>query len=99
MVGLIFFSLSCSFLLSHVSLEAQHYLVTGEQIGDELARFTAALQAVQDEFAELQGNLDADAPVEMSAMLAVHSMIAGDELIAQATLDLIADKRYNAEWA
>ena len=86
-------------LLSHVSLEAQHYLVTGEQIGDELARFSAALQAVQDEFAELQGNLDADAPVEMSAMLAVHSMIAGDELIAQATLDLIADKRYNAEWA
>ena len=86
-------------LLSHVSLEAQHYLVTGEQIADELARFTAALQVVQDEFAGLQDNLDADAPVEMSAMLAVHSMIARDELIAQATLDLITEKRYNAEWA
>ncbi len=86
-------------LLSHVSLEAQHYLITADQIADELARFNDALQSVQDEFAELQANLDADAPVEMGAMLSVHSMIARDELIAQAALNLISEKRYNAEWA
>ena len=86
-------------LLSHVSLEAQHYLIKSEQVADELARFSDALQSVQGEFTHLQSNLDEDAPVEMSAMLAVHSMIARDELIAQAALDLITEKRYNAEWA
>lgn len=86
-------------LLSHVSLEAQHYLITSDQIAAELARFADALQSVQDEFTHLQEQLDADAPVEMSAMLAVHSMIARDELIAQAAQKLISEKRYNAEWA
>lgn len=86
-------------LLSHVSLEAQHYLITPEQIEDELVRFSAAIASVQTEFELLQATLDADAPVEMGAMLAVHSMIAQDELIAQAALNLIRDQRYNAEWA
>ena len=86
-------------LLSHVSLEAQHFLISADQIEDELARLHAAIQTVQNEFNELQNQLDDDAPVEMSAMLSVHSMIAQDELIVKTTQDLISQKRYNAEWA
>ena len=86
-------------LLSHVSLEAQHYLISADQIDEELARFRAAIQTVQDEFNELQSQLDDDAPMEMSAMLSVHSMIAQDELIVNATQKLISEQRYNAEWA
>ena len=86
-------------LLSHVSLEAQHFLISTDQIADELARFRDAIQTVQDEFNELQSQLDDDAPMEMSAMLSVHSMIAQDELIVNATQKLISEQRYNAEWA
>ena len=86
-------------LLSHVSLEAQHYLISTDQIDEELARFRAAIQTVQTEFHDLQTQLDDDAPMEMNAMLSVHSMIAQDELIVQATQALITQKRYNAEWA
>lgn len=86
-------------LLSHVSLEAQHYLISADQVDEELQRFVAAIKTVQDEFNDLQQHLDDDAPVEMSAMLSVHSMIAQDELIVQATQKLISDQRYNAEWA
>ena len=86
-------------LLSHVSLEAQHFLIAADQVDDELQRFLAAIKTVQDEFTDLHNQLDDDAPVEMSAMLSVHSMIAQDELIVQATQALITQKRYNAEWA
>lgn len=86
-------------LLSHVSLEAQHFLISADQVDEELARFLSAIKNVQDEFSLLQSELDDDAPVEMSAMLSVHSMIANDELIVKATQDLIIEKRYNAEWA
>lgn len=86
-------------LLSHVSLEAQHYLISADQIEEELARFRDAIQNIQTEFNELQSHLDDDAPVEMSAMLSVHSMIAQDELIVNATQKLISEQRYNAEWA
>ena len=86
-------------LLSHVSLEAQHYLISADQIEEELARFRDAIQNIQTEFNELQSHLADDAPVEMSAMLSVHSMIAQDELIVNATQKLISEQRYNAEWA
>ncbi len=86
-------------LLSHVSLEAQHYLISTDQIDEELARFRAAIQTVQTEFHDLQTQLDDDAPMEMNAMLSVHSMIAQDELIVNATQKLISEQRYNAEWA
>ncbi len=86
-------------LLSHVSLEAQHYLISADQIEEELARFRDAIQNIQTEFNELQSHLDDDAPVEMSAMLSVHSMIAQDELIVNTTQKLISEQRYNAEWA
>ena len=86
-------------LLSHVSLEAQHFLISPEQITDELSRLHDAMTAVQNEFAELQANLDKDAPAEMSALLSVHSMIAQDELIVESTQALIREQRYNAEWA
>ncbi len=86
-------------LLSHVSLEAQHFLISPEQITDELSRLHDAMTAVQNEFAELQANLDKDAPAEMSALLSVHSMIAQDELIIESTQALIREQRYNAEWA
>ena len=86
-------------LLSHVSLEAQHFLISPEQITDELSRLHDAMTTVQNEFAELQANLDKDAPAEMSALLSVHSMIAQDELIVESTQALIREQRYNAEWA
>ncbi len=86
-------------LLSHVSLEAQHYLISADQIEEELARFRDAIQNIQTEFNELQSHLDDDAPIEMSAMLSVHSMIAQDELIVNTTQKLISEQRYNAEWA
>ena len=80
-------------------MEAQHYLISTDQIDEELARFRAAIQTVQTEFHDLQTQLDDDAPMEMNAMLSVHSMIAQDELIVNATQKLISEQRYNAEWA
>ena len=86
-------------LLAHVSLEAQHYLVSAERIADEVSRFDRSIKIVQDEFNELRVSLDSDAPAEMSAILDVHSMIAKDEMLVQASRDLITEYRYNAEWA
>lgn len=86
-------------LLAHVSLEAQHYLIAPDQVDAEIERFNQAVALVQAEFAHLQAHLDADAPTEMSAMLAVHSMIANDEMIVASTVELIRQNRYNAEWA
>jgi phosphotransferase system enzyme I (PtsI) len=86
-------------LLAHVSLEAQHYLVSAERIANELERFDRAIKIVQAEFNELRVSLDSDAPAEMSAILDVHSMIAKDDMLVQASRDLITEYRYNAEWA
>ena len=85
-------------LLAHVSLEAQHFLIEATQIEAELQRFLRAIGTVQEEFRELRKQLDEDAPAEMSNLLAVHSMIAKDEMIVQATKALI-QQCYNAEWA
>lgn len=86
-------------LLAHVSLEAAHYLVSLDRIDAEVQRFSDAVRNVQDELTELQASLGDDVPHEMAAILAVHGMIAQDEMLVRTPQNLIRDKRYNAEWA
>ncbi len=86
-------------LLRPAALEVQHYLVAQEQVEAEVQRLQKALGQAERELQKIWSDLPADAPSELGAFLDVHSLFLSDPMIAQAPLEIIRTRHYNAEWA
>ncbi|MCR4302631.1 MAG: phosphoenolpyruvate--protein phosphotransferase [Gallionella sp.] len=86
-------------LISHTSLEVAHYVLPKKFIGEEVARFDAALLATRNEFAGLRSNRPTHAAAEFDAFLELHQMILDDPQLSVAPRDMIASEYCNAEWA
>ena len=86
-------------LISHTSLEVAHYVLPKQFIGEEVARFDAALLATRNEFSSLRSNRPIHAAAEFDAFLELHQMILDDPLLSVAPRDMIASEQCNAEWA
>ena len=86
-------------LLAPAALDVRHYLVPAEQVASEVARLEAAIASVHAELQAIREDLPKDAPAELGAFLDVHALILSDPMIAEAPLDIIRSRHYNAEWA
>ena len=86
-------------LISHTSMEVAHYVLPKKFIGEEIARFDAALLATRNEFSNLRSNRPTNAAAEFDAFLELHQMILDDPLLSVAPRDMIASEQCNAEWA
>ncbi len=88
-----------AYLIAATALEVDHYFIDPDQLEAEVARFCAAQDAAQRELEILCAELPLDAPSEMSAFVNLHTLILRDAMLAEATVDLIRTRHYNAEWA
>ena len=86
-------------LLSHTSLEVAHYVLPKLFIGDEIARFDAALLATRSEFAGLRSNRPSYAAAEFDAFLELHQMILDDPLLSVGPREMVEREYCNIEWA
>lgn len=86
-------------LISHTSLEVAHYVLPRQFIGEEIARFDAALQATRNEFAGLRSNRPSYAAAEFDAFLELHQMILDDPLLSVGPREMVERERCNIEWA
>ncbi len=88
-----------AYLIAPAALDVAHYLVDASQLDAEVERLRAALLVVRGELDALRADLTEDTPSEVAAFIDVHSMILNDAMLVQETIDLIRERRYNAEWA
>ncbi|HEY4370905.1 MAG TPA: phosphoenolpyruvate--protein phosphotransferase [Burkholderiales bacterium] len=86
-------------LITPVSLDVSHYLIEPDRVKEELARYTAAVQAVQAELKSLHDEFSASAPGDFGAFVDLHSMLLADPMLAREPLRIIEERRCNAEWA
>ena len=86
-------------LISHTSLEVAHYVLPKQFLGEEIARFDAALQATRKEFASLRSNRPSYAAAEFDAFLELHQMILDDPLLSIGPREMVERERCNVEWA
>ena len=86
-------------LLASAALEVPHYLVTTDEIEDEVLRLDEAVAGVVNEFYQLQFELPASAPAEFAALVDLHRLILQDPLLSEEPARLVRERRYNAEWA
>lgn len=85
-------------LISHATLEVAHLTIMPRMVEKELARFEAALEKVRAELIAMKEGTE-HAPAEFGAFLDLHRMILDDPELSQVPLDLIRERRCNAEWA
>jgi len=86
-------------LLRPASLEVRHYLVAQEKVEAEVQRLQNALREAEIDLQRIRSELPADAPSELGAFLDVHALFLSDPMLAQAPLEIIRTRHYNAEWA
>ena len=86
-------------LVSHTSLEVDHYVLPPKFVSAEIARFDAALEATRSELDSLHSHHPTHAPAEFDAFLDLHLMILADPHISQAPREMIERELCNAEWA
>jgi phosphotransferase system enzyme I (PtsI) len=86
-------------LIASSRIDVAHYFVDDSQVPTEIERLRVARDAVAAELTNLQRDLPAEAPAELSALLDVHLMLLHDETLTGATKLWIQERHYNAEWA
>ena len=86
-------------LVSHATLEVNHYTIPPHQVVDESLRFAEAIKQVRAEFDELQAEIPAGAPAEFSAFVNLHRMILDDATLSVEPRRIIESELCNAEWA
>jgi phosphotransferase system enzyme I (PtsI) len=85
-------------LISHATLEVAHLTIMPRMVEKELARFEAALEKVRAELIAMKEGTE-HAPAEFGAFLDLHRMILDDPELSRVPLELIRERRCNAEWA
>ncbi|RJX31345.1 MAG: phosphoenolpyruvate--protein phosphotransferase [Oxalobacter sp.] len=86
-------------LITSAALDVQHYLIAQEEAEAEVQRLENAITTVHRELETIWTDMPKDAPTELRAFLDVHAMILSDPQISQVPLNIIRERRYNAEWA
>ena len=86
-------------LVSHTTLEVDHYALPPSQTPEESVRFEAAIGKVRAEMEELRASVPATAPAEFAAFINLHLMILNDSTLSVAPRRIIETEHCNAEWA
>ncbi|MEO8170591.1 MAG: phosphoenolpyruvate--protein phosphotransferase [Oxalobacteraceae bacterium] len=86
-------------LLMPAALDVKHYLVGQAQVEAEVRRLQNAFAVVHQELRTIWDALPPDAPTELGAFIDIHILILSDPMLAEAPLNIIRSRHYNAEWA
>ena len=74
------------------------YLINESEISREVERFKRALELTKDQILSLKNHMS-DRIKEHSFILDAHLMIVEDNMISDATVNIILEEKINAEWA
>jgi len=88
-------------LISHAIFEVAQYQLRERELNNEVTRFQQALEVVRAELEQLKRETEATltTAVELTAFVDLHLMLLADPLLCEAPVDIIRERRCNAEWA
>ncbi len=92
-------ALGRAWVLAPASFDLPRRSLEQDQIPEEKARFSAALEVVSAEFDQLRATLGQDPAAEVRAFLDLQSIVLHDPLLVDATHARIETEACNAEWA
>jgi phosphoenolpyruvate-protein phosphotransferase (PTS system enzyme I) len=88
-----------AYLLHHGVSEIRVREITEELIQSEIERFQAALATTTGHLRSVREQIPGDTAIDISEFIDTHLLMLEDAAISQATITLIRENRYSAEWA
>jgi phosphotransferase system enzyme I (PtsI) len=73
--------------------------IEADQIDAEVKRFLTAVEIASSHLREVRDQIPGDTPPDISEFIDTHLLMLEDAALSQATINLIKEKRYAAEWA
>ncbi|MCU7857508.1 MAG: phosphoenolpyruvate--protein phosphotransferase, partial [Candidatus Thiodiazotropha sp. (ex Lucinoma borealis)] len=87
------------YLLQQGIPEVTHREITKDLVESEIARFENALHATTNHLRSVREQIPANTALDISEFIDTHLLMLEDNAISQATISLIKDNLYGAEWA
>jgi phosphotransferase system enzyme I (PtsI) len=88
-----------AFVLQRERLEIPEYVLPKDHLEEEVARFIRAVEAARRQLKDIRRQIPASAPPETAGFIDAHLLMLEDKLLAEAPIETIREKQYNAEWA
>jgi len=85
-------------LISQATLEVSHLVIAPRMVEKEVARFEAAVAQVRSEFKSMKIGMESS-PTDIGAFIDLHLMILADPELSEVPMQIIRERRCNAEWA
>jgi phosphotransferase system enzyme I (PtsI) len=87
------------YILDGGQIEVSEYALDITEVEDEVDRFRQAVETARAELSEVRRRIPAGTPAEIAAFLDTHLLMLEDSALIRAPIDLIRERRWNAEWA
>jgi phosphotransferase system enzyme I (PtsI) len=88
-----------AYVLKNSEIEIPEFKIRPEEVGIEIARFKAAVDATAEQYQSILENLPSDAPKESAAFVEAHMMMLQDPLLVDESIAIIKRDCINAESA
>lgn len=76
-----------------------HDTLDDNDIAAEVERYEDAIKTTRRQLEQLRNNIPENAPTELGAFISLHIMLLNDATISRDPIDIIEEKKINAEWA
>ncbi len=88
-----------AYLLQRDQLKVREYLIPPSLLEAEQQRFKQALSHAKQQLSEVRQRIPVATPVDIVSFIDTHLLMLNDKALAEAPLQVIAERRCNAEWA
>lgn len=86
-------------VIQHGQLDIAEYVLPLKHIDDEVARFQHALEGAKEQLRIIRTRIPDHTPQDIAAFIDTHLLMLQDEALSSAPIELIRQRRCNAEWA
>jgi phosphotransferase system enzyme I (PtsI) len=80
-------------------MDVPQRIIPVEAVEAEVARLLAAVEAARAELSAIRSHIPPDAPSDIAAFIDTHLLMLDDSTLTAATVELIRQHAYSAQWA
>ncbi len=86
-------------ILFHNQPDVREYLVAKGDVEQEIARLQQATEQAKTQLKSIRDNIPANAPADVASFIDTHILMLQDSSLTKIPVEMIRNRRCNAEWA
>jgi len=86
-------------ILFHNQPDVREYLIPAFAIEQEVERFLDAIEQAKQQLKSIRNHIPANAPADVTSFIDTHLLMLNDSSLNKIPVDMIRQRRCNAEWA